>query len=256
MQDWNLIKSNINCVVPWCFFYNKTSFFRSKNGIVLVCGYCRFKHVFIIGDIDKNDIVFDSPAVYYFQSNNLQNIKASEFDFLIDWDEHKIKKYKQKNSTERKVKEQRIKIYCNEFNSQITQEYNKLFEIWSKQTKGAQGGIRIQNHVNCLEGNFNITYRQNGELVGLQSFSIINNDVYFVINTLRHDSGIGVVYPLELFKCPLHYFGAQSKDCSLFKHKVRICDNKFIAFETITVPSKKQSAKIRQQRLTSLLLRV
>jgi len=256
-NSWFEIKDKIQAVVPWVFFYSKTHYIKSGDGYFLVCGYNRYKHVFIYGNVMIEDAIFDSPAQYYFQTKDNKVVDAPDMDFIFDYDQKRLKKIKQKNSTIRKVAQRHITIHNNQHNSGLKEEYQRLFEIWAKQTSSPR---KPHSSVNLIDKYFNITYRACGKLVGLQCFAFVGQNIYCVVETTDHnvlgDTWICTVYPSALFKKPIHWFGSPDSSHPLYMHKVRKYHNNYVSFEKIVVPSAKQSLKLRKDRLAELSARL
>ena len=223
-------------------------FAKSGDGYIVLSKTGHIWSVCVFGNIDLNDLYLNKRYNIFF--NGEDNRLLDDFtlmDFKIDWDKEKIRKYKQKNSTERRVREQDITVdtYLNNdlsFSLDVDEsEIDDLLNVWGSDTKSS---IKVQLQVNkkmilLNSGNLDrIVYRCNGKLVGLQVFEKLGNQVYFQVNVSDYSvigkSCIMWVFPIEFYNKPIHYEGAGPGDERLISHKNRICDGKNWTFDKLS----------------------
>ena len=168
-------------------------------------------------------------------------------DFKIDWTKEQVRKYAQRNSTNRRVREDNITVdvYPNNdlsFDMEVSEhEIDELLNVWGSNTKSS---IKIQIQANkkmiLLNHGYldKIVYRCNGKLAGLQVFERLGNQVYFQVNvsdySLIGKSGFMWVFPITHYNQPIHYEGAGPGDERLIEHKNRICQGKNWTFDKLS----------------------
>ena len=274
--DWNdisnLDEKSIKIIGNSPIYYNmlpaihKTKWIRSGDGVIMVCGGNHLTNGMFFGKINPSDLNIDNPIRWYYVGEKTTDTDNMLLDFIVDWNEKELKKYKQKNSTQRRIQEQNITIAHYKgsdpsfyFDARES-ELEKLFLWWNDQTKteGKRDYSTREIYANCNSKNIDkFVYRCNGVLAGFQAFENFLGNVYWHVNILNYNligkSCVAWSYPIEYYNQPIHYLGAGTDDNRLMEHKMRICRNKYITFNTIFVPSTSQSSvDKREQKLEQL----
>lgn len=208
---------------------------KSNNGYLLYTYCLNWKRIQIIGDVNIDDLDLDGSFVFYVENKNNNDYKSYDnnmLDFIVELSDKELKKYKQKNSIDRKIKDYNIIIKHNPFICK--NEFDELFNKWSIQTKSNR---YKKNHSDFLknENLDKIGYYINNQLVGLQIFEKSCNNIYWLINMCDYDSmksssPLLWTYPQEYYKQKIHFGGAGPNDDRLIEHKNRICNGKFVSF--------------------------
>lgn len=246
--------------------YSETpGFVKSKNGgYVLLKRTNHSTYAMVFGDVNRKDLDIEGQIFWYFPKNNeMQNNDYTLYDFIINWDEKKVKKCKIKNSCKRIVNDENIKIYtyngldCNFYIDNKAYEIDNLLNKW-KSISNSSVDIdlrKIEKQITLNNSNIiKISYRCNSVLCGIQIFEVVGKNIYWLTNVCLYGnfgkSHISFVYPIEYFNYnPIHYLGALPKQDNLFNHKMWVCNGNFIKFEKIVVLSTKQVGEEKRKTM-------
>ena len=223
-------------------------FCESGDGYIVLSKTGHIWSVCVFGRIDTDDLYLDKRYNIFFKGE--ENRLLDDFtlmDFKIDWTKEQLKKYEQRNSTYRRVNQDKVTVdvYSHNdltFNMDVEEsEIDELLHIWEQSTKTS---IKVQVQANkkmilLNQGDLDrIVYRCNGKLAGLQVFERLGNQVYFQVNisdySLIGKSGFMWVFPIIHYNQPIHYEGAGPGDNRLIEHKNRICQGKNWTFDKLS----------------------
>ena len=233
---------------------------ESGDGFLIYKPQLSWKRIQVIGNVNPDDLDVDDSCIFYFEDKEprpLEKCENNEVDFIIDYSEKELHKYKQKNSVDRKMSENGISIEINPA-FVFEQEFDILFKKWSNQTKTER---KVANHKNWLDNESlsKIAYYKDDKLVGLQMFEESCNSIYFLMNMCDYESmgtstPLMFSYPIEFFGRKIHFGGAGPKDDRLIQHKNRICHGKYVTFSKIALVSlKKTTSEKREQQLREII---
>ena len=227
----------------------KMEFAELDDGFVLRFGAAHRTLILLLGEIKnfeelgtlQGGLSFVFPGKFSDES-----IREDYVDFCIDWNQHDVKRYKIKNSTARRVAEDKIEIFhyknSEDFFANLAPgEFENLLQVWRQKTKTQVGVSDVEQKYLCKYMNSEyaeiICYKRAGALAGFQVFEVFG-EVYFQINILDYEkmgrSCIAWVHPIEFFAGrKIHYFGAIKGDRRLYNHKLRMCRGKFWTFTQV-----------------------
>lgn len=238
----------------------KAKWMRSGDGVLLASPGNHLTNAMAFGKVNLDDVCFDNPVRWYYVCEKTDNTDYMLLDFLVDWNKDDIRKYKTKNSTDRRIKEQNITVSVYKGNDPRfwfdvkMNELEALFAKWdaSTKTEGKRDTKTRVTYALCNSKNLDkIVYRSNGKLAGFQVFENFLGNVYWHVNVVDYEkigkSCVAWTYPIEHYNGVIHYLGAGTDDKRLFEHKKRICRDNYITFGTVFVPSIAQSNKVKRE---------
>lgn len=244
---------------------SKITFCKADNGFLLKRGMSHSNYYLPLGDITNFDQFKDLEGgitFILFGKYCDTTIPIQNTDFIFDWSELDLKKYKRRNSTIRRIQEDNITIkHFDSMDMLLQVEIENLYNKWATKTKS---NADTENHFKYYKDLFEhenmhyICYYRDNKLVGAQTFELIGRSVYWQMDFIDYEnigrSCIQLVHPLEYFNRIIHILGALPNDKRLYDYKMRICKGKFYTFIPVQFNSKTKNKEEKLEYIKQLYL--